>query len=110
ENLLACYEEIRGMLVARAYREAPQAFELVRDVSRQVATKIIDSYEMRELQELDMIALFDHAFRHVGLRLPSDLVRQIAELEHRALISNVSVPQENLEVLRSLKQQGLKLG
>jgi putative hydrolase of the HAD superfamily len=44
------------------------------------------------------------------MQLPGDLLRQIAEMEHRALISNITAPEENLKVLRELKQQGLKLG
>jgi putative hydrolase of the HAD superfamily len=110
ENLLACYEEVRDILVARAYVEVPEASALVNDVSRQVAAKIISSYENQELQELDLISLFDHALRAVGMQLPRELLRQIAEMEHRALIANIAAPEENLEVLRDLKQHGLKLG
>ncbi len=110
ENLLACYEEVRQMLVAQAYREVPEASALVSEVSRQVATKIITSYENQELQELDILSLFDQALRAVQVELPPDLVRQIAEMEHRALIANIMVPPENLEVLRELKARGLNLG
>jgi HAD superfamily hydrolase (TIGR01662 family) len=110
ENLLACYQEVRDILVARAYVEVPEASALVNDVSQQVASKIITSYENQELQELDMISLFDQALRGVGMQLPPELLRQIAEMEHRALISNIAAPEENLEVLRELKQHGLKLG
>jgi len=110
ENLLACYQEVRAILVARAYVEVPEASALMDDVSRQVASKIITSYENQELQELDLISLFDHALRGVGMQLSRELLRQVAEMEHRALIANIAAPEENLEVLRELKQHGLKLG
>ncbi|MBV9280578.1 MAG: HAD-IA family hydrolase [Chloroflexi bacterium] len=96
--------------MARAYREVPEASALVQDISRRVATRIIESYEQQELQELDLVELFDHALRVVGLELPPDLVRSIAEMEHRALVGKVAAPPENLAVLQTLKDRGLRLG
>jgi HAD superfamily hydrolase (TIGR01509 family) len=110
KNLLACYEEVRRILAAEAYRELPAASALVSEVSRRVARRIIDSYESQELQELDIVVLFDEALRAVGLVLPRDLVRQIAEMEHRALLADISVPQAHLGLLRRLRERGLKLG
>jgi putative hydrolase of the HAD superfamily len=75
-----------------------------------VAQTIVDSYQAQELQELDIVALFDSALRAVGLELPREMVRQIAELEHRALLADISVPEEHLALLRRLRRSGLKLG
>ena len=110
EKLLVCYTEVRRMLEGRAYRELPRAPDLVRDVSRRVAAQIVESYEGHELQELDIVTLFDDALRVAGLTLPKDLVRQIAEMEHRAIVSEISMPPENLAVLRELRHHDLKLG
>lgn len=110
KNLLQCYQEVRTMLEAQAYRELPEAQSFVSDVSRQVARTITASYEQQELQELDMVTLFESALQAVGLSLPRNLVREIAVMEHRALLADISVPEENVEVLRALKKRGLKLG
>jgi putative hydrolase of the HAD superfamily len=46
----------------------------------------------------------------MGVSLPSELVRQIVEMEHRALAGRLEVPQENLQVLAALREYGLRLG
>jgi HAD superfamily hydrolase (TIGR01549 family) len=110
DRLLACYEEVRRMLEAQALRDVPEAAVLVREVSRQAAARSQESYDKGELQELDIVRLFEQALSGLGLHLEDAFVRQIVETEHRALATALRMPEENLEVLRSLREAGLKIG
>lgn len=110
ENLLSCYDEVRRVLTAQASRSLPEVPHLIERVSRRVGTLIMESYEARELEELDIVNLFDTALRSMGVEIPREVARQIAEMEHRALFSALSAPPENLEVLMILREEGLKLG
>ena len=110
ENLLECYEEVRRILTRQAYQELPEAQSFVRDVSRQVEASIADSYHREELEELDLINLFEDRLRVTGLMLPRELVRQIVAMEHRALLAGLSAPPENIAVLRDLRGHGLRVG
>jgi HAD superfamily hydrolase (TIGR01509 family) len=110
DRLLDAYEEVRRMLEAQAYRDVPDAPALVDGLSRRVQAMVVQSYERRELEELDIVALFEVALLALDVRLPRDLVRGIAELEHRALVSALVMPATNLQVLRDLRALGLQLG
>jgi FMN phosphatase YigB (HAD superfamily) len=110
EELLECYERVKTLLEAQAYRDVPAASDLVNDLSKRVEGIVHDSYERQELEELDLVELFDSTLRVLGYPLPGELVRQIVEMEHRALTGSLVMPESNLDVLRSLKEMGLKLG
>lgn len=110
EALLTCYDEVRSILAARAYRELPAAHEMVERLTRQVGRMVQQSYVDRELEELDIVVLFDRALRVMGLQLPRELIRLIAEMEHRAMVSRLEALPENLEVLRHLREEGFRLG
>jgi putative hydrolase of the HAD superfamily len=46
----------------------------------------------------------------LGLKVPPELVRQIVEIEYRAMVSVRTVLPENLQALQHLRSRGLKLG
>ncbi len=104
------YARVLDMLTAMALERVPDAATLVRGVSNHIWNQVTASYEREELEELDIVALFDGALRDLGLRLDPDTVRTIVMMEHRALSSGEVLPAENLEVVRALKRDGLKLG
>jgi putative hydrolase of the HAD superfamily len=110
DNLLECYSRVREMLTAEASRDLPEASQLVEALSRRVVAMVEESYRNAELEELDIVNLFATALRSLGLDLRHDLIRQIAEMEHRALVSRLVVPPENLEVLKTLRDTGLRIG
>jgi putative hydrolase of the HAD superfamily len=68
------------------------------------------SYARHELEELDVLDLFEKALSALGLDVPREMVQQIHELEYRAVVSTRTVPPENLQALAELKSRGLKLG
>jgi putative hydrolase of the HAD superfamily len=110
ENLLACYEHVTRMLEENAIRQVPSADEMVEAVARRVERLVRESYDRQELDEVDIVELFDGSLRALGVSLDRALVRQIAEMEHRALLSGLRVQPENLEVLRRLRERGVKIG
>lgn len=110
EELLASYDDIRRLLVAEARRELPQAPELVDALSRRVMNELVQSYENRQLEELDIVTMFDNALRAMNVELKREIVRQVVEMEHRALVRRLAREPENLEVIRALRARGLKIG
>ncbi|MGI8967646.1 MAG: HAD family hydrolase [Chloroflexota bacterium] len=110
DALLDAYEQISQMLTAQAYQEVPEAPVFVAQITRKIESQVQESYGRGELEELDIVVLFEQALGALGLQLPRELVRQIAELEHRAMVSELTMAAENLAVLRDLKDLGLRLG
>jgi putative hydrolase of the HAD superfamily len=110
ENLLPAYEEIRRMLEAYATEELPGAEQLVHAVARRIGRAVETSYLNRELEELDIVALYEEALGSLGLVVPRELVVRIGELEHRKLAERLICPAENLHVLRSIRDLGLRVG
>jgi len=110
DRMLVAYEEIRSLLTAEAERELPQAGDLVQQVSRAVVGAVEDSYRQRQLEELDIVALFQQSLGGLGLDLPRELAQRIAEMEHRAMAADLFVPPENLQVLADLRDLGLEIG
>src|SRR5438105_4887157 len=104
------YVRVLAMLAGKARAELPSAEGMVQGVSRRIVDAINASYLQEELEELDILALFDSSLRELGFHLDPAIVRQIAVMEHRALASGEALPAENLAVVRHLKDQGLKLG
>jgi|SRR5579884_792004 len=110
DRLLEAYAEIRAILVAEAESELPDAAGLIERLSGHVWRAVEESYRRRELDELDIIAVLDEGLHDLGLDLSRELVRQLAEMEHRAMAARLTVPRENLAVLGQLHDMGLKVG
>lgn len=110
DALLAAYDEIRRLLQVEATDELPDARGLIDGITRRIGREVFESYERQELEELDVLTMFRNALASYGLSLPGDLVHRIAVMEHRAFVSDLTVPAENLEVLRRLREWGLCIG
>jgi putative hydrolase of the HAD superfamily len=110
QRLLETYGEIRQMLAEQAQRDIPEAPELIQSVTVWVMKEVGASYGRHELEELDVLELFERALSGLGLEVPRELVQRIHELEYRAVVSTRTVPPENLQALADLKSRGLKLG
>jgi putative hydrolase of the HAD superfamily len=110
QRLLEAYGEIRHMLEALAYHDIPEAGDLVQQLTGKIIGLVNESYKRRELEELDILALFEDTLGSLGFTVPRDVVQRIVELEYRAIVSERSIPPENLETLEQLKERGLKLG
>jgi putative hydrolase of the HAD superfamily len=110
QKLLETYGEIRRMLEAQAERDIPEAADLIQNVTVRVMGLVGESYARRELEELDVLALFEGALSTLGLAVPRELVQKIHEMEYRAVVSLRTVPPENLQALENLRARGLKLG
>jgi len=110
QRLLETYGDIRRMLEAQAEREVPEAADLIQKVTVRVMGMVGASYARHELEELDVLALFEEALSALGLEVPREMVQQIHELEYRAVVSLRTVPPENLDALAALRARGLKLG
>jgi putative hydrolase of the HAD superfamily len=110
DNLLECYERVRRMLVHEASQDLPRAEDLIDSVSRRVAQDVIDSYQERRLEEVDIVALFRDALGDIGVDVDEKLARQIAEMEHRAMLSGLTIEPDNVETLGRVRKAGLLVG
>jgi putative hydrolase of the HAD superfamily len=110
DRLLECYGEIRRVLESQVQSQLPEARELAESLSRRVGRMVEESYRRRELEELDILSLYAEAFRALNLELPGSLVRELVELEHRTMASSLTVPAQNIQVLRDIRALGLKTG
>ncbi|HLJ69109.1 MAG TPA: HAD family hydrolase, partial [Chloroflexota bacterium] len=110
DRMLEAYERVREMLAAEAAQELPGAEAFVEALTRRIAQEVSESYARRELEELDVVDMFDLGLQTLGFRLSRDMVRAITEIEHRAMASRLEVPEANLDTLRELRAMGLKLG
>jgi putative hydrolase of the HAD superfamily len=110
QRLLEAYGEIRGMLVAQADHDIPEAADLMQKLTGRIIGLVNESYQRRELEELDILALFEETLGSLGFAVPRDAVQRIVELEYRAIVSERTIPPENLDTLEQLKHRGLKLG
>src|SRR5919199_6630773 len=110
DALRETYVRVLAMLTSRARAELLSAEGMVQGVSRRIVDAINESYLQEELEELDILALFDSSLRELGFHVDPATVRQIAVMEHRALASGEVLLAENLAAIRHLKAQGLKLG
>jgi putative hydrolase of the HAD superfamily len=109
-TLLDTYGEIRRMLQEHAEHELPEAAELIQGVTVRVMGMVGQSYARQEIEEQDVLALFEEALAALGVRVPRELAQQIHELEYRAVVSERTIPPENLQALEQLRERGLKLG
>jgi putative hydrolase of the HAD superfamily len=109
-KVVEAYVDVRRMLEDQAHRDIPDAPDLVRGVTVRVMGLVNASYARHELEELDILMLFEQALSALGLEVSHELVRQIVEIEYRAMVSVRTVPPENLQALQQLRARGLKLG
>jgi putative hydrolase of the HAD superfamily len=111
QALLAAYGQIRDRIEAALEMEAPEVGHLIDRVANEVDRMVARSYEERRLEELDLLRVFDEVLLGaLGLSVPPDVVEHIVALDHSAFSETITVSEENLEVLRTLKDWGLKLG
>lgn len=110
EALRTTYSEVLDLLTAEAHADLPGSEEMIDGVARRIWSEVTASYEREDLEEVDILALFDAALRDLGLTLDPVLVRRIAVMEHRALAEGEVMPVENLEAVRALKRAGFRLG
>jgi FMN phosphatase YigB (HAD superfamily) len=98
------------MLQAHAEHELPAAADLIQSVTVRVMGMVGASYARQELEEQNVLALFEEALSALGIQVPRELAQQIHELEYRAVVSERTIPPENLHALEQLRDRGLKLG
>jgi len=111
EALLDAYEAIRARIEAALYMEAPEVGHLIDRVAGEIDRRVGASYEARRLEEIDLVAPFDELPRAtLGLTVPPDVVQHVVALDHSAFSKTITVSEETLDVLRSLRDRGLLLG
>jgi putative hydrolase of the HAD superfamily len=111
EALHGAYRTIRDRLATWVeHRAPPEVDELVERIAEEIDRMVERSYEERSLEELDILNLFDDAFSAIGYKLPPELLREVAELDHDALARSVRIEPETLEVLEKLRADGFRLG
>lgn len=111
EALHGAYGTIRDRLAHWVEDKAPpEVDELVERIAEEVDKMVERSYAQRTLEELAIIDLFDSAFRSIGYQLPADLLQEVAELDHSALVASVRLAPHALETMEKLRADGLRLG
>jgi putative hydrolase of the HAD superfamily len=111
EALLAAYEAIRARIEAALYIEAPEVGHLIDRVANEVDRRVGDSYAARRMEELDLIATFDDVLSStLGLTVPADVIRHVVALDHSAYSNTITVSEGTIDVLRTLRDRGLRLG
>ena len=108
-RLLESYREACA-LVASAHPGRTPPDDLILHVARHVLSAVSASYERSELEELDHYTLVGEALAHHGYALGSDLIQELAELEHRAFVRHLLVPDATHAALAELRARGLRLG
>ena len=111
EALLDAYGQIRDRIEAALEIEAPEVGHLIDRVANEVDRLVAASYEDRRMEELDPLRVFEEVLnRALGLSVPPDVVGHIVALDHSAFSNTIVVSEENLGVLRDLKERGHLLG
>ena len=111
DALRGAYTVIRERLAHWVEDQSPpEVDELVERIAIEVDRMVERSYEQRSLEELDIIASFSEAFAAIGYALPNELIREVAELDHDALVKSVRIEPATLTTLGTLRDAGLKLG
>lgn len=108
--LLESYKEIHHFLGMAGISQDPIPDDLMMNVFKRLSEVITQSYTDGQLEELDCIAIYDDAFRHLGYKLDRDLLHNVLELDHRALASQFEVPAPTLDALRQIRQRGYRVG
>ena len=111
EALRGAYSTIRDKLANWVEdRTPPEIDELVERIAEEIDRRVERSYVQRRLEELDIIDEFEEAFTAIGYTLPPELIREVVELDHEALVNSVRIEPETMDLLEKLKADGLKLG
>jgi HAD superfamily hydrolase (TIGR01662 family) len=108
--LLESYHDIHDYLGMAGISREPIPDDLMMQVFKRLSQMITASYEDGQIEELDCIALYDDAFRHLGYHLDRDLLHKVLELDHRALCSQFEVPFDTIEALRQIRERGYRVG
>lgn len=108
--LLESYRDIHAFLEMAGISREPIPDDLMLKVFRQLSEVITRSYTDGQIEELDCLAIYDDAFRHLGYHLDRELLHKVLELDHRALASQFEVPEATLETLRALRRRGYRVG
>jgi putative hydrolase of the HAD superfamily len=110
EALQEAYEQIRARIEAVAYMEVPEILDLIERVARGVDGLVAESYKERRMEEVDPADLFAQALSGIGFDLPPDVIDHIVALDHSSFSNSITVQPDVLEVLRSLRDRGYRLG
>jgi FMN phosphatase YigB (HAD superfamily) len=110
DALRDAYSQVLTLLRATASAELPSAEHLIERVTYRIFNEINASYLRQELEELDILQMFDAALHDLGFRLDAATIRQIAELEHRALSTGMVLPESNRDIVGELRGEGYKIG
>ena len=110
EALREAYEQIRARIEAVAYMEVHELLDLIERVAGGVDRLVEASYAERRMEELDIAELFRQSLDAIGFRLPDDTLEHIILLDHSAYSNSMSADVETLDVLRGLRERGLRLG
>ena len=111
EALRGAYTVIRERLAHWVEDQAPpEVDELVERIADEIDRMVERSYKERQLEELDILTLFDEAFAGIGYKLPRELLREVAELDHDVLAKSVRIEADTLETLEKLRADGLRIG
>ncbi len=110
DALRDAYSQVLTLLRATASAEIPSAEHLIERVTYRIFNEINASYLRQELEELDILRLFDAALHDLGFRLDAATILQIAELEHRALSTGMVLPESNRDTIAQLHAEGFKIG
>jgi HAD superfamily hydrolase (TIGR01549 family) len=108
--LLTSYRDIHEYLAQLGLGTQPVSEDLMLRVSTRALDLIVASYERGEIEELDMLTLFDEALRHHGWHLEPELVWELLRREHAAFATHLRVPPETLAALTELRRRGYLLG
>src|SRR6476661_6737315 len=108
--LLESYRDIHAFLERAGISREPIPEDLMLQVFRRLTEVITKSYTNGQLEELDCLAIYDDAFRHLGYRLDRKLLHQVLTLDHRALASQFEVAEPTLAALRRIRERGYKVG
>jgi len=108
--LLESYRDIHAFLEMAGISREPIPDDLMLQVFRRLSEVITQSYTEGQIEELDCLAIYGDAFRHLGYHLDRELLHKVLELDHRALASQFEVPAATLATLRAVRERGYKVG
>src|SRR5215207_8454738 len=108
--LLESYRDIHVFLEQAGISREPLPDDLMMQVFKRLSDVITRSYVDGQIEELDCVAIYDDAFRHLGYQLDRELLHNVLMLDHRALVSQFEVPEATLVTLRDLRERGYRVG
>ena len=108
--LLESYRDIHVFLERAGISRKPLPDDLMMQVFKRLSEVITRSYAEGQIEELDCVAIYDDAFRHLGYQLDRELLHNVLVLDHRALVSQFEVPESTLVSLRDVRQRGCRVG